>query len=260
MMQNITAPLLHDRTAVVTGGGSGLGRVMARALVAAGSRVVLVGRTKDTLLETADELGHESTRVCVADVAEPESVSGLVAELADEQVTVLVNNAGIGGPVRPITEIEPGEWDEVFATNVRSVYLMSRAFLPGMVAAGGGDIVNLASVSGKRPLVRRTPYTASKMAVIGLTRTLAAEVGECGIRVNTLSPGFVRGPRMVRNFRLQSEATGVPVAEIEESFVSRTALHRMVTEDEVGAALVALLSMTALSGADIDLSAGMVAP
>jgi len=259
-MQNITAPLLHDRTAVVTGGGSGLGRVMARALVAAGSRVVLVGRTKDTLLETADELGHESTRVCVADVAEPESVSGLVAELADEQVTVLVNNAGIGGPVRPITEIEPGEWDEVFATNVRSVYLMSRAFLPGMVAAGGGDIVNLASVSGKRPLVRRTPYTASKMAVIGLTRTLAAEVGEFGIRVNTLSPGYVRGPRMVRNFRLQSEATGVPVAEIEESVVSRTALHRMVTEDEVGAALVALLSMTALSGADIDLSAGMVDP
>ena len=168
--------------------------MMARALVAAGSRVVLVGRTKDTLLETADELGHESTRVCVADVAEPESVSGLVAELADEQVTVLVNNAGIGGPVRPITEIEPGEWDEVFATNVRSVYLMSRAFLPGMVAAGGGDIVNLASVSGKRPLVRRTPYTASKMAVIGLTRTLAAEVGEFGIRVNSIHPYSIETP------------------------------------------------------------------
>jgi NAD(P)-dependent dehydrogenase (short-subunit alcohol dehydrogenase family) len=251
---------LEGRTALVTGGGSGLGRVMAGALADAGARLVLVGRTAEVLEGTAAELGADSTRTCIADVSVPADVARLAEELADEQVSILVNNAGIGGPVRPVTEIEPAEWDEVFASNVRSIFLMCRAFLPPMVVAGDGDVVNLASVSGKRPLVHRSPYTSSKMAVIGLTRTLAAEVGGHGVRVNTLSPGYVRGPRMERNFRLQSEATGVPVADIEEVFVSRAALHRMVTEDEVGRALIAMLAMTAMTGADIDLSAGMVAP
>jgi NAD(P)-dependent dehydrogenase (short-subunit alcohol dehydrogenase family) len=173
---------------------------------------------------------------------------------------VLVNNAGIGGVVKPLTEIEPAEWDEVFAANVRSIYLMCRAFLPAMVAAGSGDVINIASVSGKRPLIRRTPYTASKMAVIGLTRTLAVEVGEAGVRVNSLSPGYVLGGRMARNFRLESERTGRPVAEVQAAFAARTALNRMITEDEVAEAVLAMLTLTAMTGADIDFSAGMVAP
>jgi NAD(P)-dependent dehydrogenase (short-subunit alcohol dehydrogenase family) len=249
------------RTALVTGAGSGLGRAMARSLAAAGARLILVGRTESTLAETAGLLrGDAGTRVCAADVADPGAVSGLAAGLADENVSILVNNAGIAGPVKPLAEIEPEEWDRVFDVNVRSVYLMCRAFVPPMVTAGTGDVINISSVSGKRPLVRRTPYTASKMAVIGLTRTLAAEVGEHGVRVNTLSPGYVRGPRMARNFRLQAEATGVPVEEIETAFAARAALNRLVTEEEVGSAVLAMLSMTALSGADIDLSAGMIAP
>ena len=98
------------------------------------------------------------------------------------------------------------------------------------------------------------------MAVIGLTRTLAVEVGDRGVRVNTLSPGYVHGPRMARNFRLQSERTGVPESQIEAEFAARAALHRMVTEEEVASAVLAMLAMTALSGADIDLSAGVIAP
>lgn len=253
--------VVGGRTALVTGAGRGLGRAMARALDAAGARLILVGRTEATLDQTADLLrGSAGQRVCVADVADPEAVSALAAELNAEGISILVNNAGIGGPVKLLPQVEPAEWDQVFASNVRSIYLMCRAFVPPMVAAGAGDVVNIASVSGKRPLVRRTPYTASKMAVIGLTRTLAAEVGEHGVRVNTLSPGYVRGPRMERNFRLQAESTGVSAEEIEAAFVARTALRRMVTEEEVGSALLAMLSMTALSGADIDLSAGIVAP
>ena len=120
-------------------------------------------------------------------------------------VSILVNNAGIAGPVASLREIEPDAWDEVFAVNVRGVFLMCRAFLPAMVRRGTGDVINIASVSGKRPLARRTPYTASKMAVIGLTATLAHEVGPLGVNVNTLSPGPVRGPRMARNFALEAE-------------------------------------------------------
>jgi NAD(P)-dependent dehydrogenase (short-subunit alcohol dehydrogenase family) len=136
---------------------------------------------------------------------------------------------------------------------------MCRAFLPAMVERGAGDVINLASVSGKRPLTRRTPYTASKMAVIGLTATLAYEVGPAGVSVNCLSPGPVDGPRMTRNFTLEAERTGTTYEKAEEAFLSRTALHRMLTEDEVAAAVVAMLHMPGLCGADIDLSAGMVA-
>lgn len=246
------------RTALVTGAGRGLGRAMARGLAGAGARVILVGRTESELAGTAALIG--GGRVCVADVSDTAAVGALAEQVRDESVSILVNNAGIGGVVKPLTEIEPGEWDEVFRANVASIYLMCRAFLPAMVAAGTGDVVNVASVSGKRPLARRTPYTASKMAVIGLTRTLAVEVGGSGVRVNTLSPGYVRGPRMERNFRLQAESTGVPASQIEAEFTARAALQRMVTEEEVASALLAMLSMTALTGADIDLSAGVVAP
>lgn len=106
---------------------------------------------------------------------------------------------------------------------------------------------------------RRTPYTASKMAVIGLSTTLALEVGPSGVNVNTLSPGPVRGPRMTRNFTLEAQRTGTTVNQAEHEFVSRAALRRMVTEGEVAGAVVAMLHMSGLSGADIDLSAGMVA-
>lgn len=129
-----------------------------------------------------------------------------------------------------------------------------------MTAAGRGDIVNVASVSGKRPLLNRTPYTASKMALIGLTRTLAGEVGPLGVSVNTLSPGPVRGPRMDRNFRLEAELTGSTPQEAERAFASRSALGRLVEEPEVARALLAMLAMPGLCGADIDLSAGMIAP
>jgi NADP-dependent 3-hydroxy acid dehydrogenase YdfG len=112
--------------------------------------------------------------------------------------------------------------------HVRGVFLMCRAFLPAMVAAGTGDLINVASVSGKRPLARRTPYTASKMAVLGLTATLAATLG-------------------------------ASVHEAEQAFVSRAGLGRMVEESEVADAVIAMLHMPGMAAADVDLSAGMVA-
>ncbi|NEA98466.1 SDR family oxidoreductase [Streptomyces sp. SID13726] len=250
---------LSGRTALVTGGGGPLGRAFALALAAEGARVILTGRGEQALKESAEQVGCDA-RTAVCDVSDPDSVRRLALELADEDVSLLVNNAGVAGPVRPLVDIEPDEWDDVFAVNVRGVYLMSRAFLPRMIAAGRGDVVNVASVSGKRPLLHRTPYTASKMALLGLTRTLAGEVGPRGVAVNSLSPGPVRGPRMDRNFRLTAELTGCTVEEAERDFASRAALGRLVEEDEVARALVAMLAMPGLCGADIDLSAGMVAP
>ncbi|MFC4946951.1 SDR family NAD(P)-dependent oxidoreductase [Pseudonocardia sp. GCM10023141] len=249
---------LTGRTALVTGAGNGLGRAIAVEFAARGARVVLSGRNRSTVEAVAGEIGT-AARVATVDTSAAESVGALAAELADEEISVLVNNAGVAGPVAPLTDIAVAEWDDVFAVNVRGVFLMCRAFLPPMIARGAGDVINVASVSGKRPLARRTPYTASKMAVIGLTTTLAHEVGPLGVAVNTLSPGPVAGPRMARNFALEAERTGTTVAAAEEEFVSRSALRRMVTEREVALAAAAMLAMPGLCGADIDLSAGMVA-
>lgn len=249
---------LTGRTAVVTGGGSGLGAAIARSLHAAGADVVLVGRDEHKLGAVASALGSR-TRGLVCDVADAASVDALRDALAGTEVSILVNNAGIPGPVAALTDIAVDDWDEVFAVNVRGTFLLCKALLPGMIARGDGDVINIASVSGKRPLAHRTPYCASKMAVIGLTSTLAFEVGPAGVRVNSLSPGPVQGPRMERNFRLEAERSGTTVDDAEHVFVSRAALGRMVTEEEVGSAVLAMLAMPGMCGADVDLSAGMVA-
>jgi NAD(P)-dependent dehydrogenase (short-subunit alcohol dehydrogenase family) len=259
---------LAGRTALVTGAGNGLGRAIAIALAGAGARVILAGRTNATLEETAELLPAPPALpgppgrpvVAPADVASPASVDALRDSLSGAEVDLLVNNAGIGGPVKPLVDIEPAEWDEVFGANVRSIYLMCRAFLPAMYRRGSGDVINIASVTGKRPLTRRTPYAASKTAVLGLTRTLAFEAGPLGVRVNSLSPGPCRGERMTRNFTAEAAASGTSYAQAEEAFVSRAALRRLVEEDEVAAAVLAMLRMPGLCGADIDLSAGMIAP
>lgn len=249
---------LTGRVAVVTGGGSGLGAAIARSLHAAGAEVVLVGRDEQKLAAVASALGSRA-RGLACDVSDAASVEALRAALDGTEVSILVNNAGIPGPVAALTDIEVGDWDEVFDVNVRGTFLLCKALLPGMIARGDGDVINIASVSGKRPLAHRTPYCASKMAVIGLTSTLAFEVGPAGVRVNSLSPGPVQGPRMERNFRLEAERSGTTVDDAEQVFVSRAALGRMVTEEEVGAAVLAMLAMPGMCGADVDLSAGMVA-
>ncbi|MGW8379073.1 SDR family oxidoreductase [Streptomyces sp. ODS28] len=249
---------LRGRTALVTGGGSGLGAALVRALADTGARVIAVGRNQEHLEHTAASR-EGAVRIARCDVADPASVEALTQELSGERVDILVNNAGVPGPVAPLTDIGPEEWDEVFAVNVRGVYLTCRAFLPAMTARGDGDVLNIASVSGKRPLARRTPYCASKAALLGLTSSLAAEAGPMGVRVNSLSPGPVDSERMRRNFRMEAERTGVDYAEAERAFVSRALLERMVTEEEVADAAVRMIGMSGLCAADLDLSAGMVA-
>ncbi|PDQ36215.1 MAG: oxidoreductase [Candidatus Lumbricidophila eiseniae] len=249
---------LTSRTAIVTGGGSGLGMAIGHALHEAGAEVVLVGRESAKLSAATASLGDRA-RWEICDVTDQESVAALATALSGTEVSILVNSAGVPGPVAALTDISLEEWDQVFDVNVRGTFLMCREFLPGMIERGAGDIINIASVSGKRPLAHRTPYCASKMAVIGLTSTLAFEVGRAGVCVNTLSPGPVSGPRMERNFRLEAERSGGSIADAELAFVSRAALGRMITETEVGSAVIAMLGMSGLCGADIDLSGGMIA-
>lgn len=248
---------LTGRTALVSGGGSGLGKAIGIALAERGARVILTGRNRDNLVE-AQKLCSGSL-IETVDVADPESVRNLGQQLRDEEISILINNAGIAGPVKDLVDVSPDEWNEVFAVNVQGTYLMCKEFLPQMVERKRGDVINIASVSGKRPLPGRTPYTASKMAVIGLTATLAYEVGQQGVMVNSLSPGPVDSARMHRNFTLEAERRGISYESAHDEFVARSAMRRMITEQEVATAAVMMLQMPGLCGADIDLSAGMIA-
>ena len=254
---------LKGRAALVTGGGQGLGRAIALGLCDAGASVAICGRSVDPLRATLDELHRKNAdaMAVTCDVSNPEDVDRMRREVEawNAHISILVNNAGIPGPTANLVDLEPDDWDAVMATNVRGVYLCCRAFLPAMLERHDGDVINIASVSGKRPLPRRTPYCASKMAVIGLTTTLAMEVGPAGVRVNTVSPGPLRGDRMSGVFQRDAAASGITIEEAERRFVSRGALGRLLEEDEIVDGVLAVLAMRGLTGADLDISGGMVA-
>ena len=255
---------LADRVTLVTGGGRGLGRVLALALAGAGARVVVCGRSEETLRSTVGEIAAAEGQAdfVVADLGDPTAVDRLRDEVLDRhgRVDVVVNNSGVAGPTAHLWEIDPSEWDGTFDVNVRGVFLVSRAFLPGMIERGTGSIVTIGSMTGKRALVRRTPYAASKTALIGLTRALAHEVGPHGIRVNLVSPGGVEGPRIDGVIAGIAEREAIPVARAREQFTSPSPLRRLVPPQDVAAAVVFLASDAAASitGEDLNVSAGVV--
>jgi NAD(P)-dependent dehydrogenase (short-subunit alcohol dehydrogenase family) len=172
---------------------------------------------------------------------------------------VLVNNSGIAGPMSVLWEIEPEEWDETIQVNLTGTFLCCRAFLPGMTSRGSGSIVVIGSVTGKRPLHGRTPYAASKLALVGLVRTLAWEVGEYGIRVNLISPGAVAGERIERVIEGQAKTKGVTIEDAREELAAGSPLKRFVDPEHVAEAVVFLASDagSSVTGEDLNVSAGL---
>jgi len=182
---------LKGKTAIVTGAGSGIGRACALALVREGANVALVGRRRKLLEQVADEIGS-SAFVLAADVSEKGEAARIVELTASlfGSLNVLLNNAGVLhiGTAEQITE---EQWDETFHVNVRAVWQLSRAVLPAMRKAGGGSIINMASVLGINGARNRAAYAASKGAVVLLTKCMAIDYGQEQIRVNAICPSFV---------------------------------------------------------------------
>ncbi|MBI4462847.1 MAG: SDR family NAD(P)-dependent oxidoreductase, partial [Acidobacteria bacterium] len=178
---------LKDRVAVITGGGRGIGRAIAERFAREGAAVLLASRTKSQLEDAAKAIRQAGGRVAyeVADVSLEADVARLVqsAEQQFGRIDILVNNAGIYGPVRELHTVTPEEWDRVLAINLRSAYLMTHAVLPGMLGHRRGVILNMSTVSAKQAYAWSGPYAASKAGMIALTRAVAAEVGQAGIRV-----------------------------------------------------------------------------
>jgi NAD(P)-dependent dehydrogenase (short-subunit alcohol dehydrogenase family) len=182
---------LKDKIAIVTGAGSGIGRACALALAREGARVALVGRRKAHLEEVAREIG-DSALVLAADVSKKDEIASVIERTVAHfgSLNVLLNNAGVLhiGTAEQITE---EQWDQTFNINVRGLWLFSRAALPQMRKAGGGSIINMASVLGINGARNRASYAASKCAVILLTKCMAIDHGHEHIRVNAICPSFV---------------------------------------------------------------------
>lgn len=256
--------LLKDRVAVVTGAGRGIGREIALGLAREGAALVLASRTEGALLETRasiEAIGGAAI-VVPADISQPASVQNLADRTLDYfgHVDVLVNNSGIGGPSAPLWEIDPTDWEATFAVNVTGTYLCCRAFLPAMIKRTSGSVIIIGSMTGKRPLWGRTPYAASKMALVGLARTLALEAGPYGVRVNVISPGAIEGERIEWVIRKQAEGRGISADEVRQELASGSPLKRLVPPADVAAAAVFLASSRASSvtGEDLNISAGLV--
>jgi NAD(P)-dependent dehydrogenase (short-subunit alcohol dehydrogenase family) len=233
---------LDGKRVVLTAGAAGIGRVTLQTFVEAGAKVV----TCDVDQAGLDCLRGELPAVAaiLADVAEPADVDRLF-ELALEQLgglDILINNAGIAGPTGRVEEIAPDDWRRTLEVNLTGQYLCARRAVPHIRAAGGGSVVNLSSAAGRFGFALRTPYAASKWAVVGLTKSLAIELGPDQIRVNAICPGAVEGDRIDRVIAAKAEAQGVPVETMRRHYVEIASMRRLIGPEDVANMILYLCS------------------
>jgi len=253
-----------SRITLITGASQGIGRELALAFAAAGDSLVLVARNAANLEATAaaaEALGAE-TLVVPTDITDPSQTEAMGRSAVERfgRVDVLINNSGIGGPSGPLWELELAGWRQAFAVNVEGVFLASKAILPAMIARRSGSVIIIGSITGKRPLWGRTPYASTKAALIGLTRTLALEAGEYGVRVNLISPGFVAGPRLDWVIQSQAEGRAISQEAVRAEMEGESALNRLTQPEDVARAALFLASDEAsgLTGADLNVNSGAV--
>ena len=227
---------------VVTAGASGIGRVIADCLIAHGAKLHICD-VSDAFLEDF-AAAHPEAGWTKADVARDEDVARLFseAEVHLGGLDVLVNNAGIAGPTGGVEEIDPAEWRRCIEVCLIGQFLCSHLAVPLIKAAGGGAIVNMSSAAGRFGYAYRTPYSSAKWGVVGLTHSLAKELGPANITVNAILPGIVEGPRMEGVIRDRAAQVGVPYEAMEQQYLERISLRRMVTQEDVAAMVLFLVS------------------
>jgi NAD(P)-dependent dehydrogenase (short-subunit alcohol dehydrogenase family) len=238
---------LDGRTAIVTGGGTGIGKAIVRAIAHAGAHVVVVGRSLDTIGPVAAEIGGTAIR---CDVTRLDDVEAMFAQARaiGGTVDILVNNAGQSGPIAPISEVDLDQWRECVEVNLFGTVNCLRVASRIMCAQGRGSIVNMSSLMGLKGYPMRSAYSATKFAIIGLTEAVAREVGPSGVRVNALCPGAVSGELMDRVIARRAAAEGRdPKDIVKENYTDVAALRRWVSPEEVAACALFLVSDAASS-------------
>lgn len=259
---------MGDRVAVVTGANRGLGRAIALALARSGMRVAATARDPESLSGTVGEIesGGGQCWAMRCDVAKEESVVALAGEVgvraAEHGATVhtVVANAGVAGPTAPMHEISLAEWRSCLATDLDGVFLTFRVFIPTLLESRAGSLIAISSMTGKRPLYGRTPYASAKMGVLGLVRTLATELGPYDVRVNSVCPGAIAGPRIDAVIAEQAASRGMDESQARATFTSASPMDRLVSAEEVAATCAFLASdaATGITGEDMNVSAGVV--
>ena len=237
------------RSALVTGGGSGIGAAIARALTAAGAEVTVLGRREAPL--RAMVAAGAAAHAVVADV------TGALPALGD--FDILVNNAGAVAPA-PFGKLDRALWDRTLAVNLTAVYAVTQAVLPGMVARGHGRVVSVASTAGLVGYPFVAAYVAAKHGVIGLTRALALEVAKSGVTVNAVCPGYTETELMGESIQALMARTGRSEAEARAAYARSNPQGRLVTPEEVAASVLFLVGPRsgALTGQAIAVAGGEV--
>jgi NAD(P)-dependent dehydrogenase (short-subunit alcohol dehydrogenase family) len=227
---------------LITAGASGIGREFARAFAAQGAKVYVCDIDEVGLASLAKEIpGLTAKRRDMGSRAEIEAmVPEAVAALGG--LDVLINNAGIAGPTLPVEKMPPAEWDRVVAVNITAMFDVTRLAIPFLKAAKGGSIINMSSVAGRYGFPNRSPYAATKWAVIGFTKTLAMELGPDRIRANAIAPGAVEGERIRRVFEGRASLSGRSVDEERVRALGEQSIPDTIDPKDIAALAVFLAS------------------
>src|SRR2546425_543432 len=254
--------LLDGKVAIITGASKGIGRVLSLTFAREQAAVVCAARSADLVRETAELVGKAGGRAIAVtcDAAKEADVKRMIEAgvKAFGKITTLINNAGDGGPTKPVEDYTMDDWMYTIHSCLTSSYVCTRFAVPEMMKAGGGAIVNISSGAGRRGLPYRIGYCSAKAGQVGMTYGLALELAPHNIRVNAIAPGAVAGDRIDRVIAGQAQVEGMPVEEERQRFVERSPLKRMSTAEDIASLAVYLCSDVAknLSGQCIAVTAG----
>jgi len=218
---------------LVTAGGGGIGRVIAETFASAGAHLHVCDVSDAALVDCNSNFPDWGITNC--DVSHEGQVATLFEDVTAHLggLDVLINNAGIAGPTGGIDELDPQEWRNTVDVNLNGQFYCARLAVPLLKQSSDASIIGTSSVAGRLGYAWRTPYAATKWAIIGLIKSLAIELGPDGIRVNALLPGIVEGPRIEKVIAARAEATGVSYEDMEREYINKVSLRRMVTAQDI---------------------------
>jgi NAD(P)-dependent dehydrogenase (short-subunit alcohol dehydrogenase family) len=233
---------LTNHRVLVTAGAAGIGLATAKAFLREGARVHVCDIDAQALSRVARDLPGATASVC--DVADPAAVGRLFDEALSKLggLDTLVNNAGIAGPTAPCESVALDDWRRTLDVNLTGSFLCAQRAIPPLRESRNASIANLSSAAGRFGFPLRTPYAASKWAIVGFTKSLAIELGEAGIRVNAILPGAVAGDRIDRVIDAKAKQASISFDAMRDRFLEKTSLRRFVTADDIANAIVFLAS------------------